>query len=277
MSNFEIELVGKIGSMALIDKQHNEIDYNIIAKLSKELKPGYVWVTSGATEIGRIDFIKRNGYELSRSDEMSKVDYAAQGQTILMNTYRQFVNPAFSIRQILVEHSHFNDEKRREHLKSVILRCPAQKAIPIVNYNDPLTSEELVKMEMLELRAKYNNLVECLDNDETASQLATLLKAKTLLILTSVDGIYSDVKDPSTLIPEITDDTYEGLLKKIDDIQKLCYGASREGAHGAKAKLEYIKKTLANGTQVIIASPKYDIQDILNGKAPRTLIKLNVK
>lgn len=274
MSNFDIELVGKIGSMALIDKQHNEVDYNIIAKLSKELKPGYVWVTSGATEIGRIDFIKRNGYELARNDEMSKVDYAAQGQTILMNTYRQFVNPAFSIRQILVEHSHFNDEKRREHLKSVILRCPQQKAIPIINYNDPLTSEELVKMELLELRAKHNNLVECLDNDETASQLASLLRAKTLLIFTSVDGIYKDVNDPKTLISEIVDTNYSGLLEKIDNVRALCYGASRQGANGAKAKLEYIKKPLLNGTQVIIASPKYDLEDIIKGKAPRTLIKL---
>ena len=58
---FDIELVGKIGSMALINKENNILDYTLIARLSSELKPGYIWVTSGAAETGRLDYIKRNG------------------------------------------------------------------------------------------------------------------------------------------------------------------------------------------------------------------------
>ena len=54
---FDIELVGKIGSMALIDKKSNILDYTLIARLSSELKPGYIWVTSGAAETGRLDYI----------------------------------------------------------------------------------------------------------------------------------------------------------------------------------------------------------------------------
>ena len=38
---FDIELVGKVGSMALIDKQNNDIDYNVINRISKELRPGF--------------------------------------------------------------------------------------------------------------------------------------------------------------------------------------------------------------------------------------------
>ena len=52
MADFDIELVGKIGSMALIDREYQDMNYNIIARLSRELRPGFVWVTSGATEIG---------------------------------------------------------------------------------------------------------------------------------------------------------------------------------------------------------------------------------
>lgn len=37
---FDVELVGKIGSMALIDKKDNMIDYTRVARLSRELKPG---------------------------------------------------------------------------------------------------------------------------------------------------------------------------------------------------------------------------------------------
>ena len=35
MGNFDIELVGKVGSMALINKEHDEIDYNIISRISR--------------------------------------------------------------------------------------------------------------------------------------------------------------------------------------------------------------------------------------------------
>jgi glutamate 5-kinase len=103
--NFNIELVCKVGSMALIDKEHNDIDYNIIARLSRELKPGFVLVTSGATEIGRLDYIKRHGHELN-GGETAKTDYAAQGQIVLMETYRRYVSSNYSIRQFLVEHQH---------------------------------------------------------------------------------------------------------------------------------------------------------------------------
>jgi len=51
-----IELVGKIGSMALIDEKHKDIDYNKFAMIGHWLKPGTVWVTSGAVEIGKVDW-----------------------------------------------------------------------------------------------------------------------------------------------------------------------------------------------------------------------------
>ena len=62
MTAFDYELVGKIGSMALIRREDNDIDYNIFARLGRELKPGMIWVSSGATEIGRLDYLKFNVY-----------------------------------------------------------------------------------------------------------------------------------------------------------------------------------------------------------------------
>lgn len=275
MNAFDIELVGKVGSMALINKEYNDIDYNIIARLSRELKPGFIWITSGATEIGRIDFVKRNGYELKGDNSEVKTDYSAQGQSILMSNYRQFVDSRYSIRQILVEHQHFNDSIKREYLKNLLLRCPAQKAIPIINYNDPLSTDEIIKMELAELKTKKRDdthLVNGVDNDETASQIACLVHAKRLLILTGVDGIYNDINDKNTLVTNIGGkDIYE-VLQNIEAHQACCVGASRLGANGAKAKLEYIKAPVQNGTEVIIANSKYRIGDILDGKVPRTLI-----
>lgn len=88
MAKFDIDLVGKVGSLALIDKAYGDINYSTIARISRELRPGIIWVTSGATEIGRLDFIKRTGRELTGSDEDNKTDYSAQGQSVLMGWYR---------------------------------------------------------------------------------------------------------------------------------------------------------------------------------------------
>lgn len=270
---FDIELVGKIGSMALINAQDNDIDYNIFARISKELAPGYIWVSSGATEIGRIDYIKRNGAELQGEDDIIKTDYAAQGQSILMQTYRQYINPAYSIRQVLVEHQHFNDPVKRQHLKDLLLRCAEQKAIPIVNYNDAVSFEENRKMEIQSLAQKKGKRVyECVDNDETAAQIACLVNAKYLLILTGVDGIYKNIKDSSTLIKQISGKDIDEVIESIEYHKTLCYGSSRKGSNGARAKLDYIKDAVKCGTIVKIANSKYKISDIMNGKVDCTTI-----
>jgi len=269
---YDIELVGKIGSMALINQEYNDINYNIFSRITRELRPGYIWVSSGAAEIGRLDFIKRTGAELL--GDTAKTDYAAQGQSILMQIYRQFTDSRYSVRQILVEHQHFNDEEKREHLKELLLRCPEQCAIPIINYNDPVSDEENRKLEIQTLRSKAQKVVECVDNDETASQIACLVKCRTLLIYSGVDGIYQKPDDPSTLIKEISGKNTDELLQNVAACQSHCSGSSRAGAYGARAKLEYIKEPLKNGTTVIIANSKYSLSDVLNGKAPRTIIQV---
>lgn len=277
MTKFDIELVGKVGSMALIDKENNDIDYNVIARISRELKPGYLWVTSGATEIGRLDYLHRNGKELKGDYNDIKTDYAAQGQSILLETYRRFVNSNYSIRQFLVEHQHFNDPMKCEHLKNALLRCPTQGAIPIINYNDPVCSEENRKMEIQSLRSKSKKVVECIDNDETASQIACLVKPKNLLILTGVDGIFTDINDKNSLVRKISGkDIYE-VLEHVDYYQNYCDGASRKGANGARAKLEYVKEPIKLGTTIYIANSKYGINDILNEKVPSTKIGIDLE
>jgi len=271
-----IELVGKVGSMALIDEEKKNIDYNVFAQISMCLKPGYVWVSSGATEIGRLDYIKRSNVELG--DELdSKTDYAAQGQAILMENYRKHVNSNYNLRQFLIEHQHFNNTEKREYLRKALERAATQNAIPIINYNDAVSDEESRKLEIQSLKDGGKRAVECVDNDETASQIACLLKCKLLLILSSIEGIYQNPDDPKSLIPRITGETVEDLLQNVDTIGSSCKGASRKGANGAAAKLSYIKEPLRNGTTVIIASSRYSIDDILRGITPQTRIGLNLE
>ena len=266
----KIELVGKIGSMALIRREDNDIDYNIFSRLGAELKPGMIWVSSGAVEIGRLDYLHRTGRELTGNTDEVKTDYAAQGQNILMENYRRFISPEYSVRQLLVEHTHFNSRQSREYIKNALLRCADQGAIPIVNYNDPVSFEEHRKMELSQLRDKTADVVECVDNDETAAVIAGLVEAKTLLIYTSADGIYTDPKDASTIVREVAASDGEEMEAKIRKLQEYCSGASRAGANGAKAKLEYILPCAKKGTTVIIGHPRFRISQLLSGDVPCT-------
>ncbi|MCL2752228.1 MAG: uridylate kinase [Firmicutes bacterium] len=269
---FETEIVGKIGSMALVDKAGGDIDYNRFARISRQLKPGMVWVSSGATEIGRLDYLRRAGHELTGDIDRIKTDYAAQGQAILMQQYRQFIDQAFSVRQVLVEHNHFNNSLVRAHLKELLLRCREQNAVPVVNYNDAASCEENRKMEIQALRRARAGVVELVDNDETASQIACLLKTRYLIILTSADGIYADPANPATLIREIGGRNADEVVANIDRAKAGCKGASRAGAAGAAAKLEFAKAPVKEGTTVFIAGADCAFADIISGAAKSTKI-----
>jgi len=271
---YDFDLVGKIGSMALIRREDADIDYNIFSRLGRELKPGMIWVTSGAAEIGRLDYIKRNGRELDCDSVDAKTDYAAQGQTILMEQYRRFIHQDYSVRQVLVEHQHFNDKYKREHIRRLFLRAKDQGAIPIVNYNDPVSDEENRKWELSHLY-KGQEVHECVDNDETAAVIAGLVTTRVLLIMTSTEGIYADPKDPATLVRDVLAKDAHSLESKVRELQNHCVGSSRAGANGARAKLEFALGPAMRGTTVIIGHGRHRISDLLEGRVPCTRIGID--
>lgn len=273
---FDCELVGKIGSMALIRKNEHAIDYNVFSRIGAEMIPGYIWVSSGAVEIGRLDYMGRNNGKEIESTNKDEVDacYAAQGQCILMENYRKFINPLYSVRQILVEHHHFNDSEKCEFIKTLLLDCMKQNAIPIINYNDSVSNEETRRFEVLNLRKQKVQIGEYIDNDETASEIASLVKSKYLVIMTSSFGLLKNPDDNNSLIKEVSGRNVYELLDNIDELKKYCVGASREKANGMKAKLEYITKPIKNGTTVIIGHSQYSIKDLLFGNVDRTIFKV---
>ena len=271
---YDFDLVGKIGSMALIRREDADIDYNIFSRLGRELRPGMIWVTSGAAEIGRLDYIRRTGHELSCDSVDAKTDYAAQGQSILMEQYRHFIRQEYSVRQVLVEHQHFNDPEKREHIRRLFLRAKEQGAIPIVNYNDPVSDEENRKWELSALRRERREVHECVDNDETAAVIAGLVSTRVLLIMTSTEGIYADPADPASLVREVLAPDVEQLERKVRVLQRNCVGASRAGAVGAHAKLEYALGPALRGTTVIIGHGRHRISDLVEGRVPCTRIGL---
>ena len=274
---FDCELVGKIGSMALIRPDEYDIDYNVFSRIGAELVPGFIWISSGAVEIGRLDYMRRNdGKEIVNSNtEEINACYAAQGQSIVMENYRRFINPAYSVRQVLVEHQHFNEPEKCNFIKRLLLDCVKQNAIPIINYNDSVSSDETRKMELYNLRQNKEKVVECVDNDETASEIAALVKSKYLVILTSSLGLLENPQDNNSLIKEVTGKNVYELLDNIDELKKCCVGASRKGANGMRAKLEYISEPIKNGTTVIIGHSKYRLKDLITGSVERTIFRVS--
>ena len=174
---YDVELVGKIGSMALIDNLHHEIDYNCFLRISRFLHPGVIWVSSGATEIGRLDYIRKNGCELEGGRDEVKTDYAAQGQPLLMKIYGDFINPKYSVRQVLIEHTHFNDEEKRAHIKDMLLRHSAASDATVYLTLEPHLTDfvGLKDLENGEISARVGGY-SYKNNDEAFDAAVTALK-----------------------------------------------------------------------------------------------------
>ena len=111
-----------------------------------------------------------------------------------------------------------------------------------------------------------------MDNDETAAVIAGLVSTRVLLIMTSTEGIYKNPADPSTLVRDVLAPDAERLEQKVRELQKHCVGASRAGANGAYAKLEYALGPALRGTTVIIGHGRHRISDLVEGRVPCTRI-----
>ena len=127
-------------------------------------------------------------------------------------------------------------------------------------------------MELSARREKGGEVHECIDNDETAAVIAGLVKAKTLVIMTSTEGIYRESGNPDTLVREVYGSDPEEVERKIRELQKSCVGASRAGSNGARAKLEYALGCVRGGTTVIIGHARHRLSDLTEGRVPCTRI-----
>lgn len=68
-------------------------------------------------------------------------------------------------------------------------------------------------MELFNLRQHREKVVECIDNDEIASEIAVLVKAKYLVILTSSIGLLEDQQDDNSLIKEVPGNVERAVFK----------------------------------------------------------------
>ena len=84
--------------------------------------------------------------------------------------------------------------------------------------------------------------------------------------------IYQKYGDPDTLVRDVTGNSIEEVEKQVRALQENCIGASRAGANGARAKLEYALSCVRGGTTVIIGHARHHLSDLAEGRVPCTRI-----
>ena len=159
-----------------------------------------VLVSSGAIGMG----VGKLGLQSKPTDIPTKQAAAAVGQCELMYTYdRLFTEYNHTVAQILLTGDDFSAEDRHENFTNTITRLLELNALPIINENDTVATQE----------------IKVGDNDTLSALVAVSVQADLLVILSDVDGLYS--ADPhknadAKLIESVyavTDETFEKYVK----------------------------------------------------------------
>lgn len=219
-----------------------------IAKLHKEGKE-IIIVTSGAVGLGA----KKLGVDSSQSVVLKQA-CAAIGQSQLMSIYENgFDKYKISIAQILLTEEDFAQRIKYLSLNNVLSELLDLNVIPIINQNDPVSTEELEESMQDVFEACFS------DNDKLSALVASKLDADLLVILSDIDGLFDDnpkENKNAKIIP---------IVKEVtEDIEKFGQNASKGGRGGMKTKLEAAKVVTRSGGYVLIA----------NGKTPQIIKKI---
>ena len=177
-------------------------------------------------------------------DLVTKQAAAAVGQCELMYTYdRLFGQYNHTVAQMLLTWEDFDHENRLHNLQNTLERLLQLHAIPIINENDTISTEEIAVG----------------DNDTLSAVVAATTRAELLILLSDIDGLYdSDPhKNPDAkLIHEVTE---------IDGkILSLAGGSGSElGTGGMVTKLHAAQIATEAGCEMVIANGWNP--DLLNG------------
>lgn len=250
-------IVLKIGSSSLTHPATGELNLwkierlvRIICDLKGEGKE-VVLVSSGAIAAGR----QALGGQ-KRPDTISeKQAYAAVGQARLMMVYQKLFSEYNCVAaQVLLTKDTMTNDVSRYNAQNTFDELLSLGAVPIVNENDTVSTHE----------------IQFGDNDRLSAIVAALIGADLLILLSDIDGLYTD--DPRTnpqarfisLVEEITPE----LLSMGKDTS-----GSDVGTGGMSAKLAAARIATDSGSDMIIANGEdVDIiHDLMKGEDRGTL------
>ncbi len=208
-----------------------------------------IMVSSGAIGMG----VGKLGLRQRPADMPSKQAAAAVGQCELMYIYdKLFSKFNHTVGQLLITGDDIANEMRHSNFSNTLNRLLELDAIPIINENDTVATDE----------------IGIGDNDTLAAFVAESIKADKLILLSDIDGLYT--ADPHTH----PDAKLIRFANKIDDETIALAGGSScgLGTGGMVTKLQAARICLACGCDMIIAngSRPENLYDILDGKSVGT-------
>lgn len=205
-----------------------------------------ILISSGAIGMG----VGKLGLKKRPTDIPSKQAAAAVGQCELMYTYdKLFGEYNHTVAQILLTKEDVENDTRRENFKNTMFRLLELGALPVINENDTVATDEIVIG----------------DNDTLGAIVAANIGADLLVLLSDIDGLYTS--DPrkcpdAKLIPVIEELTPE--------VMTLGEGKGSElGTGGMKTKLHAAEIATNAGIDMIIANGANPaaLYNIVDGKA----------
>jgi len=207
-----------------------------ISKLIKAKTLKVVWVTSGAIASAR----QRLDYQWHSLPE--KQALSALGQPMLMELYNLALHSQKLMgAQVLLSYSDFKRKDSRINLRNTIHQLLEWNAVPLLNENDVVATDE----------------IQFGDNDQLSAMVASELKADRLVILTNVDGLYD--RDPSkvgakliSFLPHVS----LSLIRSTASSKK-----STTGRGGISSKLLAAQMALKKGIPSVIV--RGSIENIL--------------
>lgn len=250
-------VVIKIGSSSLTHPQTGGLNFSKMEHLVRAICDfrnsglDVCLVSSGAIAVGR----EVIGIKERPSDLSIKQACAAVGQGRLMMTYQKlFGEYNQNSGQILMTKNTIINPVSRKNAANTFEELFGLDVVPIVNENDTVSTYEM----------QFG------DNDTLSAIVASLTKADLLILLSDIDGLYSD--DPHKN-PDAE------LIKEVTDIDDKVFGMAKDstgsnvGTGGMATKLMAAKIATYSGADMIIANAgKTDIlYDIMNDDFTGTL------
>lgn len=248
-------IVIKVGT-STITYPNGKLNLRMIERLCwmisdlKNRDKNVVLVSSGAIGVGS----KSLGFTERPQKTREKQAAAAVGQAILMQIYQNFFNMyTHTIAQILLTRTDFEDENRRQNTENTFDELLQRGIVPIVNANDTTSTYE----------------IEFSDNDRLAANVAVLLKADLLILLTDIDALYdSDPRvNPDAKRIKIVEEVTE-------EVEKMAGTAgSKFSVGGMATKISAAKLCADNGIDMVIAdgSDAEIIEKVIDGDDVGTL------
>ncbi len=208
-----------------------------------------ILVTSGAIGMGTGKLQLKS----KPTDIAGKQAAAAVGQCELMYTYdKLFSEYNHTVAQLLMTGDDFEHADRYNNFINTMNKLLEFSALPIINENDTVSTDE----------------IKVGDNDTLSAMVAVSVKADLLILLSDIDGLFTS--DPH----KNSDATLISVVSEITDEIRALAGdkGSTFGTGGMKTKIRAAEISISKGCDMVIANGEnpYVLYDIVEGKSVGT-------